>query len=147
MSILLFADGGSRGNPGPAAFGYVIYQSQDTIYDINTADQNSWEILAQKGQYLDHTTNNQAEWQGLLQGLQEIVNLGLQTQPVQVFLDSELVIKQVLGIYKVKHPALKPLYQESADLKLKFTQISFQHIYRRFNSKADSLVNQALDQI
>ena len=130
MHVQLFTDGGSRGNPGHAACGYVVKDSKGTI-------------LSQKGSYLGVTTNNQAEYEGLLHGLKQCKNLGV--TDVSCFLDSELVVKQMNGEYRVKHPDLKPLWQKARSYFAIFKTLTFSAIRREKNKEADRLVNQALD--
>lgn len=127
--MTLFCDGACRGNPGPASFGYVIFQAD--------------EIIAQGGGKLGTTTNNVAEYQGLIQGLKKLVALG--AKEITVKADSQLMIRQLSGMYKVKTPHIKELF-DLAQKELKhFTKKTFTHIPREENSLADALANQALD--
>jgi ribonuclease HI len=126
----LFSDGAARGNPGPAGAGALL-RSEDG------------EILAEISEYLGETTNNQAEYQALLLGLKKAEELKLTT--LKVFLDSELVVKQLNGDYKVKHPDLIPLYREVSALLKKFPSIAVAHVYREKNKEADKLANLAID--
>ena len=125
----LYCDGGSRGNPGPGACGFVIY--------------NGNKLLTQGGEFFEHCTNNQAEYEGLRQGLQAALKHRI--GQLSIYMDSQLIVKQVKGEYKVKHPSLLPLYQEvKAGLaELRHYEINF--IPRRLNQEADSIVNQILD--
>lgn len=127
--MTLFCDGASRGNPGPAAFGYVIYEEG--------------RIIAQEGGKLGNTTNNVAEYQGLIHGLRKLVALGA-TQ-ITVKADSELMIRQLNGIYKVKTPHIKELFDLAQKELVHFSKKNFTHIRREENSVADALCNQALD--
>lgn len=127
--MTLFCDGASRGNPGPAAFGYVIFQEN--------------EIIAQAGGKIGNTTNNVAEYQGLIQGLKKLVELG--AKEITVKADSEFMIRQLKGIYKVKTPHIKVLFDEAQKELSHFTQKTFEHIPREQNSLADALCNKALD--
>jgi len=95
------------------------------------------------GEYIGETTNNQAEYQALLAGLERALLEGV--REIDCYLDSELVVKQLNGQYKVKHEDLKPLWSAAIDLKRKFSFISFTHVMRVKNKKADALVNKALD--
>jgi len=127
MKAKLYTDGGARGNPGPAGIGVVIKGS----------------IPKEIDRYIGETTNNVAEYQALVTGLQESLSLGY--QELEVFCDSELVIKQVKGIYKVKKPHLLPLCNQAKTLISKFEKVSLTHIPRRLNKEADALVNVAID--
>lgn len=126
----LFTDGGSRGNPGPAAAGVVCYSSTD-------------EVVFAKGKYLGVTTNNEAEYKALVLGLE--VCLEKKLTSVEVYMDSELVVKQVLGLYKVKNENLQTFHKKVLELKKQFTLLTFTHVRREKNKMADSLVNQTLD--
>lgn len=126
----LFCDGGSRGNPGPAATGYALYDPEK-------------KIIAQDGVYLGHTTNNVAEYTAVIQGLGKAKDLGVGR--IQVFLDSKLAVEQIAGRWKVRQPHLRPLQQEARTLLQAFEQTRVQHIPREKNRVADSLVNRALD--
>ena len=128
--IKLYSDGGSRGNPGPAAGAYII------------KDENN-KLLDQGSIYLGKATNNVAEYSALLLGLQKAVNLKI--KELQVFADSELLIKQLKGEYKVKDAQLAKLFVKIWNLKINFTKIIFNHINREQNQEADRLVNITLD--
>lgn len=156
---LLFTDGGSRGNPGKSACGFVIYSSDAkldsqkiknlTSDEIVTLTQSA-EFVEQKGEFLGIQTNNFAEWQGVLVGLKSILDIHkskVDTEPLEVavFLDSLLVAQQASGVYKVKNENLKPLFKEFLALKNSFSGLAFRHIYREFNKDADSQVNECLD--
>ncbi|MGA8534529.1 MAG: ribonuclease HI family protein [Candidatus Tumulicola sp.] len=127
----LFADGGSRGNPGPAASGAVLLDG-------------SGELLEEACAYLGVATNNVAEWTALLLGLEAAVNRGIRRLAVR--LDSELVVKQLLGEYRVKHPDLQPLHRRARTLLRRFEHVDVRHVPRKQNVLADSLVNRVLDQ-
>lgn len=138
MKILLQCDGGSRGNPGPAAYGYVVY-------DItNQSNLDAAIVLEKCGNYLGLTTNNQAEYQGLIAGLTWIVK-NTPDAEILIKMDSLLIVNQVKGLYKVKSPDLYPKYQEVRGLLSQLKSWSIAHTYREGNSLADSLVNEALD--
>jgi ribonuclease HI len=126
----LFADGGSRGNPGPAASGAVIVDP-------------SGEVVAEAGQFLGVATNNVAEWTALLIGLEAAAERGIRRLAVRM--DSELVVKQVRGEYKVKHETLQPLHRKALTLLRKFEHVDIKHVPRKLNKLADSLVNSVLD--
>ena len=130
-NVIMHTDGGARGNPGPAAVGIVIY------------DGSHHNILWQKGEYIGHTTNNQAEYKALLMGLRQALMLGVQN--VDCRLDSELVVRQMQGKYKVREEGLAPMATEILGLTSKFKNVSFTHVPREKNKPADKLVNEALD--
>lgn len=130
MSWQLFTDGGSRGNPGPGACAYVL---------IDTAGN-----LPEKcGKYLGIVTNNQAEYAGILEGLGAAKARGV--TDLECFLDSELVVKQVRGEYRVKDPGLKIAHAKVLKLAAGFKKISFTHVPREKNKIADKVVNDTLD--
>lgn len=128
--VKLYGDGGSRGNPGPSASGYVLLDMDDNI-------------LKKTGVYLGITTNNQAEYQSLKFGLQEALNMGV--EEVAVYMDSQLVIRQLTGQYKIKNRDLIPHYETIKDLVRQFKKVSFQHVPRELNKLADAEVNTTLD--
>ncbi len=128
--IIIFTDGGARGNPGPAGIGAVLYD-------------NKKQLLTKISRYIGETTNNQAEYQALIAALKKAKELG--GQELEVFLDSELVVKQLNREYKVKNKELAPLFLEVYNLSLNFSKITFTHVYRESNKEADRLVNEALD--
>ncbi|MGI6373947.1 MAG: ribonuclease HI family protein [Patescibacteria group bacterium] len=128
--MIIFSDGGARGNPGPAGIGAVIYNEKK-------------EVLATISQYLGETTNNQAEYHALLVALKKAQELG--ADQVECFLDSELVVKQLNLEYKIKSKELAPLFLEVYNLSWEFVGISFTHIPREQNTVADKLANQAMD--
>jgi ribonuclease HI len=128
---MLFADGGSRGNPGPAASAAVLLDSQG-------------ELVEEIGAYLGVATNNVAEWTALLLGLEAAAKRGIQRLGVR--LDSELVVKQLRGEYRVKHAGLQPLYHRARQLLRAFAEVDIRHVPRKQNALADRLVNRLLDQ-
>ena len=128
--IIIFTDGGARGNPGPAGIGAVLYDSDK-------------KVIAEISKYIGETTNNQAEYQALISALKKAKDLG--GQELDIFLDSELVVKQLNREYKVKNKELAPLFLEVYNLSLNFSKITFTHVYREKNKEADRLVNEALD--
>ena len=130
MEITIFADGGSRGNPGPAACGAVLYDEQGAI-------------VREIGVFLGAATNNVAEWHGLIAGLEAAQELG--ADRVRVRLDSELVVKQMRGEYRVRHPHLIPLHARAKKALTNFDHVDIQHVRRNLNTVADALVNRALD--
>jgi ribonuclease HI len=128
--IKLFADGGSRGNPGPSASGYVLLDMNDNVF-------------VEKGEYIGITTNNQAEYQALRFGLEEAIKLGV--REVDVYLDSLLVVNQMLGKFKVKNRDLWPIYEAIKELVKQFKKVTFTHVPRELNKLADGMVNETLD--
>ena len=130
MKLTIYTDGGARGNPGPAAIGVVI------------RDEAGQEIKS-VGEYIGDTTNNQAEYKALLRGFTEAAALG--AEEVFFYLDSELVVKQLTGLYKIKEAGLQQLAMEAIKLKNGFKNVHFKHVPRAENARADELVNQALD--
>jgi ribonuclease HI len=140
----LFADGGSRGNPGPAASGIAVYASSNGF--LNYQECQNLQPMMVKGFYCGDTTNNVAEWGGLREGLKEI--LKLESKPkIQVYLDSQLVVRQVTGQYKVKQPHLQSIFLEVKKLVMNCESFQIEHIYREFNSAADAAVNECLDRM
>jgi ribonuclease HI len=131
-TFTIFSDGGARGNPGPAAIGAVI-SSEDG------------KVLEEISKTIGETTNNQAEYQAIIAGLEAAERLG--AEAVECFLDSELVVKQLKHEYKVKNKELAPLFVKVHNLSLKFKKISYTHVPRERNKEADRLVNEALDAV
>ena len=130
VKLTMFADGGSRGNPGPAASGAVLYDEDGNV-------------VREVGTYLGVATNNVAEWTGLITGLEAARDLG--ASEIVVRLDSELVVKQLSGVYRVKHPNLIPLHAKAKTLLRSFTHTDIGHVPRKKNAAADAVVNQTLD--
>ncbi|HEY7932503.1 MAG TPA: ribonuclease HI family protein [Solirubrobacteraceae bacterium] len=131
MKVLVHVDGGARGNPGPAAAAAVVSSTEG-------------EVLDESSRYLGAVTNNVAEYKGLLLGLERALALG--ATEVQVINDSELVAKQLKGIYRVKHEAMQRLHREARGVLENFEQWSIRTVPREQNSHADALVNATLDQ-
>ena len=130
MKVVVHVDGGSRGNPGPAAAAAVISTLDGEVLDEATAT-------------LGTATNNVAEYRGVLLGLERARALG--ATEVELVGDSELVARQIGGAYKVKHPAMKPLYEQAMAALRDFDAWSFRTVPRTQNERADALVNAALD--
>jgi ribonuclease HI len=126
----LFTDGGSRGNPGPSAIGFAVLDSDDLV-------------IKEYGEYIGETTNNQAEYKALSFGLDSCIELGIKN--LEVYMDSQLIVNQINGSYKVKNTDLIPIYNEIKSKLKSFSSISFAHVPREQNKLADSLVNKALD--
>jgi probable phosphoglycerate mutase len=123
-------DGGARGNPGPAGFGVVIHDPQG-------------EKIAELSQYLGHRTNNYAEYNGLLAAL--CYAIAHKIRSLKVVSDSELMVRQMNGIYKVRHPELRKLYEEAQRLAAQIEYVEIRHALREHNQDADRLANQAMD--
>jgi ribonuclease HI len=126
----LSTDGGARGNPGPAALGYVLEAEDGTM-------------LAAHGEAIGTATNNVAEYRALIAGLEKAVELGV--DDLEVFSDSELLVKQMRGEYKVKKPTLRDLSEHAAELARQLESVTYTAVRREHNELADSLVNEALD--
>jgi ribonuclease HI len=131
VEATLFADGGSRGNPGPAASAAVLLDP-------------AGELLEEIGAYLGVATNNVAEWTALVIGLEAAAKRGIRRLAVR--LDSELVVKQLRGEYRVKHAGLQPLHRRAQQLLRAFGEVDIRHVPRKQNALADRLVNRLLDQ-
>jgi ribonuclease HI len=129
--VVVYADGGSRGNPGPSASGYVILDDQNRV-------------LVRRGIYLGITTNNQAEYTALKLGLEEAKSLN--AKEVEVYMDSMLVINQMKGMFKVKNRDLWPIHDAIKQLCAQFKHVTFTQVPRIMNKLADAAVNQALDE-
>jgi ribonuclease H / adenosylcobalamin/alpha-ribazole phosphatase len=126
----LSTDGGSRGNPGPAAYGYVLEAEDGTV-------------LAAVGEAIGRATNNVAEYRGLIEGLRKAGELGV--DELTVVSDSELMVKQMRGEYRVKNEALRDLYEDAHRLARKLGRVAYTNVRRADNELADRLVNEALD--
>jgi ribonuclease HI len=126
----LFTDGGARGNPGPAAYGFVLEAEDGTV-------------LAADGQAIGVATNNVAEYSGLVAGLRKA--LELHVPEVEVVSDSELLVKQMRGEYRVKNETLRALFVEASTLARSLQGVEYRHVKRAHNELADRLVNEALD--
>ena len=131
MRVIVEADGGSRGNPGPAGYGAVVL------------DPDTEEVLAERAEGLGVATNNVAEYQGLIAGLRAALELG--ATDVDVRMDSKLVVEQMCGRWKVKHPAMQALALEAGRLVREIGSVRFEWVPRLHNSRADALANEAMD--
>ena len=131
MNLTIHFDGGSRGNPGPASAGIVIH------------DADTGNALHEAGYFLGRCTNNVAEYQGLLRSLEQAKILG--GQKLDIHSDSELLVRQITGQYRVKSPDLKPLYEQARQLLTGFSDWKIQHVRRDKNQRADELANLAMD--
>lgn len=134
MKITVFADGGARGNPGPAAYGFAVLDKNESI-------------IHEEGEKIGEATNNIAEYTAVLKALSWI-NDNLQgVEKIDFYLDSELITKQLNGDYKIKNKALKEKFEKIVSLKKNQKNVTFTHILREKNTIADALVNKALDAV
>jgi ribonuclease HI len=127
--LTIYTDGGSRGNPGPAAYAFVIQRAG--LDDI------------EEKAYIGRTTNNIAEYTGLVKALEYARHLG--ASRVTIYSDSELMVKQMNGEYRVKHPGLLPLYEQAVQLRKQLPSVTIRHVRREQNKHADRLCNEAMD--
>ena len=130
MKAKLSTDGGARGNPGPAAYGYVLEAEDGTVLDA-------------RGETIGVATNNVAEYRALIAGLEKAIELGI--DELEVVSDSELLVKQMQGEYRVKNEALRDLNDEANSLERKLGHVRYKAVRREHNELADKLVNEALD--
>ncbi|MFD7652632.1 bifunctional RNase H/acid phosphatase [Actinosynnema sp. NPDC059797] len=130
VKVFVEADGGSRGNPGPAGYGAVVLSA-------------TGEVLAERAEGIGVATNNVAEYQGLIAGLRAATEVG--AAEVVVRMDSKLVVEQMSGRWKVKHPAMQPLFATARELARAFARVSYEWVPRERNKRADRLANQAMD--
>lgn len=128
--LSIYTDGAARGNPGPAGAGWVIRTS-------------AGEIVAKHCKYLGELTNNQAEYQALLLALEEAI--GLKGERIAIYADSELMVRQIQGEYKVKNEGLRPLFQRLVLTLSRFREYTVSHVRREENALADELANKAID--
>jgi len=126
----LSTDGGARGNPGPAAYGFVLETEDGTV-------------LAAEGAPIGVATNNVAEYRGVVEGLRRAVELGI--DELELVSDSELIVHQMRGEWKIKNEALKVLWQEAQELADRIASVRYTSVRREHNELADGLVNEALD--
>ena len=131
LSVVAYADGASRGNPGPSSYGVVVY------------DEAGVELYT-GGRALGHGTNNQAEYEGAIAALEAALRLGAAN--VTLRLDSQLVARQLTGQYRVKNSKLIPLHRRLVDLRTRFRRLTIEHVPREDNKVADRLANEALDE-
>lgn len=129
--LRLYSDGAARGNPGPAGAGAILVEPSGQVVD-------------KLGKFLGHQTNNFAEYTGLLMGLKRAKELGV--REVEVFADSELMIRQLGGRYQVRSPSLRPLYEETLQLLNAFERVKLVHVPREMNRAADEMSNRAIDE-
>jgi ribonuclease HI len=130
MKAKLSTDGGARGNPGPAAYGYVLEAEDGTVFDA-------------RGERIGVATNNVAEYRALIAGLEKAIELGV--DELEVVSDSELLVKQMRGEYRVKNETLRDLNEEANALERRVGRVRYTAVRREHNELADRLVNEALD--
>ena len=128
--VIIYTDGGSRGNPGPSASGFVVMDDQERV-------------LHEGGMYLGLTTNNIAEYHGVRLGLEKALSMGAKT--VEVRMDSLLVVNQMNGVYQIKNRELWPINERIHEMMKKFEKVTFTHVRREFNQLADGMVNKILN--
>lgn len=131
MHVVIKTDGGARGNPGPAGIGVVL-------------EDEKGNVLEEHAKFLGVKTNNQAEYEAVILGLERAKHL--KAESVQVLADSELLVKQANGEYKVKHVNIKPLFARMQILVNQIGHVKFRHVRREQNKRADALANKAMDQ-
>lgn len=136
IDYIIHTDGGSRGNPGPAAIGVIIADGKG-------------KALKEYGDYIGKTTNNDAEYQAIISALKKLKSLigkiKAKQATVKVFMDSELIVKQITGMYKVENENIQKLFLKLWNLKIDFKSVEFEAIKREKNKEADRMVNEALD--
>jgi ribonuclease HI len=136
MRFTIYADGGARGNPGPAGAGAVVRDEKGTT-------------IAEVSKFLGKQTNNFAEYEAVIGAFEELLKLVPESKrkdtEVSVKMDSMLVVRQMMGEWKVKHPNIKPQYARLSPLIAKFGRVTFGHVYREMNQDADALANEAMD--
>ncbi len=132
--LILYTDGGARGNPGPAGAGAIAYDGDSIAFELK--------------QYLgDHQTNNWAEYEAVALALAEARNRGFEGRAIEVRMDSKLVVEQISGNWKIKEPTLKPQAAKIHALLKHFASYTFTYVPREQNKEADRLVNEALDEV
>lgn len=129
-SLTLYIDGAARGNPGPAGIGAVILDKDDNVQ-------------VEIHEYIGETTNNVAEYQALIRGLREAEHLA--PAGIEIYSDSQLLVRQMTGVYQVRHPNLIPLHREAEKLLQHFSNFTIKHIPRQKNKRADKLANKGID--
>lgn len=134
--VIMYSDGGARGNPGPAAGAAVLFNVDE--------HGKRGEQIGEAARYYDHATNNVAEYTGIVEGLKKAHELGF--NEVECRMDSELAVKQLNGLYKVKNAELAKFFLEIHNLKQHFRSVTFSHVRREYNKEADALVNKTIDE-
>ncbi len=132
MTIVVYTDGGARNNPGPAGIGVVAYRGAEELFTVS--------------EFLGTQTNNWAEYQGVIRALETLVEKKMETEQVEIRMDSKLVVEQILGNWKVREPTLKPQVARVRELLVLCNAVDFTHIPREQNKVADALANKAMDE-
>jgi len=150
VKINVYCDGGARGNPGPAACAFVVYEPKDLhglVTNFTETDLGAWNIRYKCGKYLGTKTNNEAEYQGVIEALNYLISSVNPFSPINFFLDSSLVVNQINGLFRVKEPRLRELLFKVRELETRLspTPISYTYVPREQNAEADLLVNETLD--
>ena len=130
QKLIIYTDGGARGNPGPSGIGAVILDDKKNL-------------IAEISEYIGEATNNQAEYRAVVAAIKKAKELG--AMEIQFYLDSQLVVEQLNGNYKVKNKGLQPLFVSIYNDSLSFKKVSYSHIPREQNKEADKLANMAMD--
>ncbi len=161
MKYVVFSDGGARGNPGPAGFGFLIKSEKSqkpnlksqthSIHSINLVQASSGQANSNPktitgSGYIGVATNNQAEYRGVIAALTKLYEIDNHPEDIQVNLDSKLIVEQMNGVYKIKSDNIKPLYWDLRDIVNQLgISVKFKHIPREKNKEADKLVNEEID--
>lgn len=133
MKLIIYTDGASRGNPGPASYGFTITDEDD-------------KLIYEEGKYIGLVTNNVAEYAAVLQALRYLLSRpSALLMTINFYMDSQLVVEQLSGRFKIKSDRLKPLILQIRNLEKAFKSVTYQHIIRDKNKRADQLANRALD--
>lgn len=140
MHLVIYTDGGARGNPGPAGIGVVIYKLG---VRVQVSGVRKLELVEKFGRYIGETTNNQAEYRAVLAALERARQL--QAKELDFYMDSELAVRQLNREYKVRNAGLAPLFVKVWNATIHFEQVRFHHVPREKNKIADAMVNQAID--
>ncbi|HBQ51009.1 hypothetical protein A3B42_00800 [Candidatus Daviesbacteria bacterium RIFCSPLOWO2_01_FULL_38_10] len=134
MKLIIYTDGASRGNPGRASYGFTISDGENNL-------------IYKEGKSIGITTNNVAEYTGVLEALKKAKKFSKSQSEIELFADSRLVVEQLSGNFKVKAPHLKPIFDQIKILEMEIGRVFYTHIPREKNSKADALANEVLDSI
>lgn len=134
MKLVIYTDGASRGNPGRASYGFTISDDKGNL-------------IYEEGKYIGVTTNNVAEYTGVLEALKKAHKFSKSHGEIELFADSRLIVEQLSGNFKVKAPHLKPIFDQIKVLEMEIGKVFYTHIPREKNFRADSLANEALDKI
>ena len=142
MHLIIYTDGGARGNPGPAGIGVAIYRKAAKVSKVPEVSKEL-ELVEKFGKYIGETTNNQAEYRAVLSALERAKELG--AAELDFMMDSELAVRQLNRQYKVRDAGLAPLFMRVWNATVHFKKVTFTHIPREKNKEADKMVNEAID--